>query len=141
MNEIATMGDTQYWNCNIPKRMIHDASCKKCLALFFRTIDSKHHCHIPFAPIACRAQGIARVNTVECAHRRAPQNQQMKMNGRSESLFGILLFFLLQTGRTYLCENGESFVVQCCCTFACCMFLNHYVTTFPTWSNVSMLIM
>lgn len=66
---------------------------KKCWARFFTTINSKHYCHIWFPPTACRAQGIARVNTVECAHRRAAQNHQMKMNGRSESFFYIFWAF------------------------------------------------
>ena len=95
---LITLMDVAWMNAGIGIAASQNAwfmmlAVKKCWALFFTTINSKHYCHIRFPPTACRAQGIARVSTVECAHRRAAQYHQMKMNGRSESFFGHFVVF------------------------------------------------
>ena len=101
---------------------------QKCLTVIFTTINLKYHYHIR------RAQGIARVNTVECAHRLAAQNQQLKMNGNSESLFVFVVIFVVfflcqQVARTCVILGGV-LLFSVVAFFVCCMLLTQYITTY-----------
>lgn len=143
---LITLMDVAWMNASIGIAASQNAwfmmlAVKKCWALVFTTIHSKHYCTFDFPPVLAVPKVLHASIRWSVHTAGQPKTIRWKWTVVLSHFFLHFVVFSFPNRSHVLMWDWGEFCRSVLLHFACCMFLNHYITTFATWSNVSMFIM